>query len=401
MAWGCYLFDATTGLVAQPVDIPNLKWSITVSDSSARTARDEGGDGAEEVDVSGLNMPWAAVPGETREAKIGAISSYRRGVLVEWDGVPVVAGIIGDRTDTWEDTDFEVYGPMQILESRYLGGVEYFGQAKGSKTKWTLAYRDKSLRGIAADLVNRSTNLKEGGYLPIDLPYIGEDGTHDRTYYGYNVQNNACQKLLDEIASVEGGPDIQFRPYRSDETHVRWRMIAGSDSEPALTGGSPTPMLQVFPGGGSAFNVKVAWQGPVMRVWGTGAGQDEGTLCYLADDLTLCERDDPMVLMETTASSSDWDNAKLVMSHTKSTLDEQKAALCQIACDVSANDPSHAVKPGMVWPGQRVDMYVEGYPSLPDGVYALRLMEMSGDLGDTVSLVFDPIDDPWEWGIPR
>ena len=67
---------------------------------------------------------------------------------------------------------------------------------------------------------------------------------------------------------------------------------------------------------------------------------------------------------------------------------------------MQASDPANPVVPGRVWPGQRVDLVVEGFPSLPDGVYALRLMEMAGSLGGEVTLTFDPIDDPWEAGVP-
>lgn len=398
--WQAFLFDARTGAIGEPIEIPNMRWDITVSDCSARTARDEGGEGAGEMTVSGLEMPWSAIPGDDRYAKMRAISSYRRGLMLEWDGVPVVAGIIGDRKDSWLDTSFEVYGPMQILESRFLCEEGYFGAAKGSKTKWTLSYKKRSLRAIAADIVDRCTGYKEGGYLPIDLPYIGESGSHERTYNGWNVQNNAAQKLLDEISSVIGGPDIQFRPYLSDETHMRWAMEAGSDSEPALAGGSPTPTIQAFPGGGSAQNVEVAWQGPVMRVYGTGDGQDEGTLCHLSEDLALVQGNDPMVLLEATASSSDWDTANLVKQHADAELNDLKATIAQITCTVNANDSSNPVVPGRVWPGQVVYLNIGGYPSLPDGTYKLRLMEMSGDMSADVDLTFDPIDDPWEWGIP-
>ena len=402
MAWRCCLFDTVTGRLAEPIDVPSMSWSLTVSGCSARTERDEGGDGLSEVAGTGLTLPWPAVPGADRQARMRAVASYRRGIVLMWDGAPVVAGAIGDRTDTAADTTFDLVGPMDLLASRYLGGVGYFGQAKGSKTKWTLSYRDKSLRGIAADVVRRCTEEKDGGELPIDLPYVGEDGSHDRTYRGYNVQNNSCQKILDEIASVEGGPDIQLRPYLADEAHLRWRMEAGSDSEPALRGGSPTPLIQCTSGGsgGTAYGLSVAWQGPVMRVWGTGAGQDEGTLCHLADDLALCERDDPWPLVEATESDADWDTAALVRSHTEEALERQRMPLCQISCKVQAADPANPVVPGRVWPGQRVDLVVEGFPSLPDGVYALRLMEMAGNLGGEVTLTFDPIDDPWEAGVP-
>ena len=42
-----------------------------------------------------------------------------------------------------------------------------------------------------------------------------------------------------------------------------------------------------------------------------------------------------------------------------------------------------------------MDVDLRGHPSMPDGTYRMRLMEMSGDSGDDVELTFDAIEDPW------
>lgn len=401
--WSAAIFDTATGRIAQPIDIPSLSWALTVSGCSARTTRDEGGEGLGESTGSGLSLPWTAVPGSDRSEKCRAIASYRRGIALMWDGAPVVAGAIGERTDTASDASFSLLSPMELLASRYLATEGRFGAAKGSKTRDEISYKGLSLRAIAADIVRRCTDLKPGGYLPIDLPFLDESGSHQRTYHGWNVANNAAQKLLDEISSVDGGPDIQFRPYLADESHLRWRMEAGSDQEPALKGGSPTPTVRCVQGGsgGSAYNVTVAWQGPVMRVYGTGDGQDAGTLCHLSQDLGLSTSADPWPLMEATASDSDWSTADLVRRHADAALYDLSAPLAQLSCSVQAADPANPVRPGQVWPGQRVDLELGGFPSLPDGVYALRLMEMAGSLGGEVTLTFDPIEDPWIYGVPR
>ena len=51
---------------------------------------------------------------------------------------------------------------------------------------------------------------------------------------------------------------------------------------------------------------------------------------------------------------------------------------------------------GEVWPGDAMALAVEGFPTIPDGEYHVRLMEMSGDLGTLVTLKFDPMRDPAE-----
>lgn len=412
--WTAYLFDSLTGELAAPIDCPNLSWSINVSDCSLATVKDKNV-GAD--DVGSLTLPWTAVPGSTSAAKHSAIAPHRRGIMLLWDDMPVVGGLIDDRTDTWLDTSFSVLSVTDVLENRYIvtegtfgGGTvrvkasDYKTEADageasvkiGNVTTSTVKYTGKSLRAIACDLVRLATEAKPGGNLPLLLPYTGEGGGHTREYYGYNVSNNDCAKLIKEITNVQGGPDIQFRPEWADTTHLRWRMVAGSDAEPYFRGASPTPRLTSFPGGGTAQNIKVAHAGPTMRVYETGSGTDRATLCYLAEDMRLCSRNDPWPLMESHKSNTDDDSAALVKTHGLSQLAAVGTPLCQITCEVNAADPRNPVKPGLVWPGEEVELAVDGHPSLPDGVYTLRLMEMSGDLGMTLTLTFDAMADPME-----
>ena len=78
--------------------------------------------------------------------------------------------------------------------------------------------------------------------------------------------------------------------------------------------------------------------------------------------------------------------------HADSALAACRSPQVQLRCRAHAS----AVPPGTVWPGQRVLLDLEGMPAWPDGRYALRLMEMSGDEGDVVTLTFDQMPDPWE-----
>ena len=41
MSWSLNLFDAMTGLMAEPIDVPSLSWSLTVAGCALRTSRDE------------------------------------------------------------------------------------------------------------------------------------------------------------------------------------------------------------------------------------------------------------------------------------------------------------------------------------------------------------------------
>lgn len=392
MGWSCRLLDSMTGLLAEPVDVPSLSWSLTVSGASLRTTPDEEGV-VEAGSASGLRLPWEAVPGATREARMRAVAPYRRGLVLAMDGRPVIAGIIGDRSDTWADTGFDLVAPLDMLASRYLVREGAFGAGPGSTTTDAVALSGLSARAVVCEAVRLCTSAKPGGALPVDLPYAGEAGSASRSWEGWDVANLSCKQVVSDISSAEGGPDVQLRPYLPDPSHLRWRLVAGSDAQPSLSGPAPGHSLTWRPGGGTVDSIEVGWGAPVMRVYGTGAGQDQGTLCALSEDLSLVRTRDPMPLVEATCSDTSWPDSATVRSHAAASVSRPT---CQIVATVSATDPAHTVRPGLAWPGEPVRLWVEGYPSLPDGAYDLRIMEMSGDLGDAVTVTFDAVASPWE-----
>lgn len=396
--WRTYLGDTMSGQIGEPIDIPNMTWSVSVSNSSLSTTRDKG---VGESSTGGLQLPWTAVPGKDAAARRKAIATYRRCLMLMWEDdsgvVPVVVGAIGDRVDSWEDTSFDLVSMMGILGQRILVGEGAFGNGDpaGTTTK-DIVYKRLSLRAIASDMGQKCTGDKPGGYLPIDWSYIGEAGSHDRTYYGFNAHNNDFAKLLGEITNVINGPDAQLRPYvTSDGTHVRHRLVMGTDADPTIGDDGLVPSLTCFPGGGTIENLRVAHTTPTMRVYAHGAGQDKAQLCFLAEERTLLEQRDPWPLIETSVGFTDDTNLSVLKSHAQGRLQAQSRPIAQIEGDAWLDDPRTPSISSM-WPGQRVDLHVQGHPGLMDGTYNLRLMEMSGDGTPMVHLVFDPFADPLE-----
>ena len=180
----------------------------------------------------------------------------------------------------------------------------------------------------------------------------------------------------------------------ADAHHVRLRFLGGSDAD-AYGGQEREFVLQWFHGAGSVHSLKVVHIGPVERVYATGAGSEEEQDCYLAEDLTYCRQADPWPLVEEAISYTDSDEHDLLVSHAKGRLHADWWPMCQVTCEVDLGDPQ-VPRPGDLWPGDAVTLRVEGYPTLPDGEYRMRLMEMSGDLGTIVKYKFDPMIDPAE-----
>ena len=394
MAWRAYLGDTMTGLLDRPIDLPSFSWAVSVSDCSLATNRDKGA-GTEEW--SGVTVPWTAIGESGPAARESALSPLRRCLALVWEGeggesVPVLWGAIGQRTDTWLDTSFSLDSAMALLSRRLVVAEGAYGTGPGGTSPGSVRLEGLSYRGIVSELVRLATSAKPGGLLPIDLPHLGEEGTRAREYPAFDAQNNRASDLIGNLCDVLGGPDVQLRPYMADASHVRLRLEAGSDADRFL-GQGPVHTLTCFPGGGTLQNLTVDRAGPVMRVYASGAGTDAAQVCHLSEDLSLCTTRDPWPLVEDVLSDPDTDSLDVLAKHSDATLAGNRRPLMQLSGEVDLADP-RVPAPGSMWPGERVDLAVDGFPTLPDDVYHCRLMEMRGDQSTRVSLTFDVMDAP-------
>ena len=387
--WSAYICDTMTGLLRSPIDIPSFSWSMSISDSSLSTTRDKG---TGEGEASSITVPWSAVPADTPAERESILSADRRAIALFWRtgedgdgmGVPILFGAIGQRTDSAVDTTFSMSSVLSILDSRIAVREGAYG--RGGVTRDTLSYTGLSFRAIASALGQLCTGQKPGGSLPIDWAYSGEAGTHDRTYNSYDCGNNSCKRLLDNLTNVQGGPDMQFRPYLADSQHVRISFLAGSDADIYL-GQDTVHRLSWFPGGGDIDNLTVDRLGAISRYYGSGAGSEAEQLAYLAQDTTLQSIRDPYPLMEAVYSATDDESMPVLKGHTDAMLDANKRPLMQIKGEINANDA--AIPLGQIWPGQVVELAIDGFPTLADGVYTTRLMQMTGSESATIELTFD------------
>lgn len=390
MSWRLYTADTITGQLRRPIDVPSCSWSLSVSDASLATTRDKG---TGEGEASSLTVPWSAVWGSTARERAQELTAGKRAIVLCWEEggstVPLVFGAIGQRTDTALDTSFSLDSVTTLLSQRYV--VREGNFRKGAPA---ISLDNLSLRAIAANVGWYATEGKPAGSLPIDWGDFYERGGHQRTFWPWNVSNLSAADVLEKIADVEGGPDITFRPYMADAHHVRLRMVAGSDADPYV-GQDSVRRLQWFHGAGSVHSLTVTHLGPVERVYATGAGTEDEKDVALAEDLTYCRQRDPWPIVEECVSCTDSDDHALLEGHARGRLKADWWPLCQVTCTVDLADPQ-VPRIGEVWPGDAMALAVEGFPTIPDGEYHVRLMEMSGDLGTLVTLKFDPMRDPAE-----
>ena len=235
--------------------------------------------------------------------------------------------------------------------------------------------------------------------MPIDLPYLGETGIHERTYEAWDVQNLSGRDILQKLAGVIGGPDMQFRPYLADSRHVRWRFLAGSDADVYL-GQDTVHVLSYARGQHSSIeDLRIDYLGPEHRIYATGSGSDKAQMTHMVEDLSLVRQMDPWPLREAAWSDTDADNWPLLRDHAAAQLAAAGRPLMQISGSMhvdalgAGDRPLHPL--GSMWPGERVDLDIQGFPTLEDGTYECRLMQMSGDQSDRVDLVFDVMANPY------
>lgn len=288
-----------------------------------------------------------------------------------------------------------VSATVKTRDDYEAGYKKWSQQAHGSVTMDDIMLTG-SWRSIASQVVYMCTSGKPGGQLPIDLPYLHESGRHSLSLKGSDLSNHACSSVLKDIANTAGGPDLQLRPKLvGSGTSFRFELIGGSDDEPCIGQDGPVRTLSAFPGGGTIGGIRIAHLAPTMRVYGTGAGQDDSQLQCLSEDLSLVQEGDPWPLVETVRSWSSDNDAAQLQDDASAALESACTPLMQLQGDVKLGDP-HGIQPGDVWPGQLIDVCMDGHPCFPDGTYRMRLMQMEGDATDMCTLTFDVMEDPWD-----
>lgn len=541
----CFLYDTMTGLLGEQIDIPSFEWQMDVPDAAFTTSanRDFMKDG-----LSDVELPWGQIPGVDAAGRAAALMPYKRGLAIFWHypyddpdvpGTLILAGALGVRRSTRHDVSMPFVSMLGMLEHRYLVHEGRFGKGPGNSSPDAFEWSGLSWRALACEVIRHCTSIKPGGELPIDLPYLGEQGTHrlpdmggddetaassekttktvdkpngwvktvtegdtvtvtdhtehttskqitvkekytvwekvngvktrvektrdkqktirtgrtvtevktvtkpkgtrsvERTvtktvtvhsydangketgarkttegptttivsksdlvkYYDYNVGNHNAADILKAIANSANGPDMQFRPYLAqDGQHIRFRFIAGSDGDIYLNQRTRLSLHWAAGAHSTLENLQVDRMQPLQRVYATGAGTGTGTLTTLAEDLSLCNREDPWPLVETVHSDSAAEDIGALRSQANAVLAANRRPLMQLRGEIDTSDTDGTGRPvhplGSFWPGELFDLHVTGFPDLPDGTYTVRLMQMSGNESGRVSVLFDVCEDP-------
>lgn len=321
--------------------------------------------------------------------------AYRSGMLVatytDAFGVerPVSAcPISGPPTENREEgtVTLDGQGVTWIFEDRVVLDKDYAVPLTEDPRKATVRFRSDTFRSIIGELF-RLGMAKPNGYVPLVLP-AREDGTRQRTYEGWNFANNGVWKRIKEITEVINGPDLIARPEWADADHmaIRWRVIVGTEAQPEL----PQSKITIWDGtardsGIQSVSLSHDAEDVVHRSYYTGAGEGKA-IALAVDQLGRLPQDVPLV--EGVYSDSDAEQTET--SGSSSLLASKARAALNTAVttefNVTARADPESDPIGTWWCGELTKLYLDGWLTVPDGEYLVRILTAKYDFSsDMVS----------------
>lgn len=360
MAWSVYLIRTVTGDIGPKIEPSACSFAVPLNS----------------LETLSFTLRKSAIPAVDRKHWL---APWWAGVLLMWDNHPIMAGpIISRPTENFELISFDCAGIRSVFSRRYV--TKEFQNWSELPTS-ELHYSGMSLGTIAKRVVQAAQN-KAGGQLPISyaIPdqFPTSDIDHERTYEGFNIANLDVDGVLTKLSEVINGPDILFKPRLLNESQLTWDLWTGTEREPRIAQTS-TPVWDTTTEASSVTDLTIVSTGTYManRVYSTGAGTDQGTLITVSEDLSKTQ--DGVPLLETAIAVSQSADPKVVKAHGDGYLQANRDMLREISMTVRAD----GVYPlGSFWPGDLVEVLVNGWVTLEDGVHKCRLLAMQGDISN-------------------
>jgi hypothetical protein len=364
--WTAYLIKVTTGQIGPMIDVESGSWSMTLNDIEQIKVRVRKNSLPRNLDTSTWLDPWWG------------------GVLLCWNGIPIVAGPIIDRPmEDFTYIDLNCAGIRAVLAKR-TAIPELADMSKLNQT--TLTYNGMSLGTIAKYCV-KNAQSKPGGSLPIAFPMADQTGpnddVHTRTYQGYDLANIFCNDVLTKLSGVHLGPDIMFKPRKLDDSRLVWDMWTGSEGMPRIAQNS-TLIWDATVQKGPIVDLQIVNSGAYEtdRVYSLGSGQDQGTVITISEDQSKITTGH--AFLETAINTSNSSDPAVVKSHGDADLEQNFNDIIDVELTVRADSEVYPL--GTYWAGDFMELFTQGWYNIGDGRHGMRLITISGDLTNNVKL---------------
>jgi len=329
--------------------------------------------------LSGLPIPLADVllPGKS---------------FLAWEENGVILGGGPIWSDAWSQTSNELTYRAAGIESMFdyrfvlplLAPADLPSDVSSSFTT--------SLRTQAKRLVETAL-IETGGELPIVLE-ADIAGTAERTYLGADLVR--VRQALDNLRSVQGGPDISFRPrYQTDRRYIEWVMVTGT---PLTQEGADHVWDATVPGS-VVSNLRMSRDGSklVTRQFETGATVADVRLEAKSVDGTLISAGFP--LMEDSTARGSVSELTTLQAHADGATELGRTFEETVSFDVarapSIEDPTFGTIRTASWlgdflPGHMAQLVLPENPYKPAARYRHRIVQLSASLTGDVALTLAP-----------
>lgn len=314
---------------------------------------------------------------------------WNRTLVVCWNDIPLYAGVIYDRDYDYDnDVLTIVHGDIRgtVLARRFTFGSSGY-EASGFLSLINSSYRGLASRLVQAALVGPTSNYD----LPIVRTSTSEVGTRSRRWRDFNLPNVSSE--LDELQTVDGGPDVDFDPEWSDAQQLQWNMRTGSPAFPAITGSTFEFNMTVQE---KAFrNLKFREDGSRMAttVYAVGDGSEQKMLVARAATSSN------LPALDRIQTYKQIDNATELASHAQADLASFTTSTRQWSMDYDGagvvDDDGNQLLPtiAQLKLGSILRLYFAEHPWMPEGWTNLRLIGYTARTDSTmVTLDVQEID---------
>ncbi len=396
--WSAYLFKTISGALGPRIYPHSVSWNITIN----------------EIESIDLTLEKASMPPLASNLWV---EPWWAGIVLMYDGVPIVAGPIVNRPiETVSSLRIMAQGPRALFSRRGAikdlnkwsdlndtEKVKAWSSYNKSGDATTNRFMDKTYPSLIRMVIEESMS-KYGGDLPIvfkipilnqtpndpvnDLegrPIPATDYPHSLHIEGSSLSEATVESQIESIISLDDGPDIFFKPTMTKDYSLQWEFWSGrTDTDKELPNESDT-IWDTTSQNGAISNLTVNYLGTSMtnRAFVRhSAGSSGGQTVRVAERKQMMEDGYPLLESYEMITAV---NTSAVQKKATANLNAHDKANHQINVSARADGPQ---KLGTFWPGEYGQLITSGWYGLKNGRTRAKIISLSGDFSNNIEISF-------------